>query len=45
MICRVAAMVAARLRYVAAMVWGEKRYLDMKRLRELEEEQRNLSRE
>lgn len=32
-------LVAARLRYIAGTRWGAKRYLDMKRLEELEEEE------
>jgi putative transposase len=37
--------VAARLRHVAATGWGTKRYLDMRRLRELEEEQSVMPKE
>ena len=35
-------LVAARLRHIAGTGWGTKRYLDMKRLRELEEEKTNI---
>jgi transposase-like protein len=38
-------LVAARLRHIAGTGWGTKRYLDMKRLRELEEEKANLPEE
>jgi putative transposase len=38
-------LVAARLRHVAATGWGTKRYLDMRRLRELEEEQSFMPKE
>jgi putative transposase len=31
-------LVAARLRHIAGTRWGVKRYLDMKRIEELEEE-------
>lgn len=31
-------LVAARLRHIAGTRWGAKRYLDMKRIEELEEE-------
>jgi putative transposase len=35
-------LVAARLRHIAGTGWGTKRYLDMKRLSELEEEKANI---
>jgi transposase-like protein len=38
-------LVAARLRHIAGSGWGTKRYLDMKRLRELEEEKTNKQEE
>jgi hypothetical protein len=36
---RLGTMVAARLRHIAGTRWGTKRYLDMERLREQEQEE------